>query len=84
MTERRVRFRSPSCVEPTDATAGTATAGTEVADNVAMVMAECKAAPARVVPCLREVTAVAQLERTCLAPLDDEGREGQIFLDLER
>ena len=62
----------------------TATAGTEVADNVAMVMAECKAAPARVVPCLREDTADAQLERTCLAPLDDEGREGQIFRDLER
>ncbi len=62
-------------------TATAATAGTEVADNVAMVMAECKAAPARVVPCLRKVTAVAELERTCLAPLDDEGREGQVFLD---
>ena len=30
------------------------------------------------------LTADAQLERTCLAPLDDEGREGQIFRDLER
>lgn len=52
----------------------------EVDDNVAMVMTECKAAPARVVPCLTKVTAVAQLESTCLAPLDDEGRDGQVFL----
>jgi hypothetical protein len=52
----------------------------EIDDNVAMVMAECKAAPARVVPCLTKVTAVAPLEATCLAPLDDEGRDGQVFL----
>lgn len=53
----------------------------EVADNVAMVMTECKAAPAKVVPCLAKVTAVAQLEGACLPALDDEGREGQVFLD---
>lgn len=53
----------------------------EVADNVAMVMTECKAAPAKVVPCLARVTAVAQLESTCLPALDDEGREGQVFLN---
>ena len=52
----------------------------EVADNVAMVMTECRAAPAKVVPCLAKVTAVAQLEGTCLPALDDDGREGQIFL----
>ncbi len=52
----------------------------EVGDNVAMVMTECKAAPAKVVPCLARVTAVAQLESTCLTALDDEGREGQVFL----
>ena len=52
----------------------------EVGDNVAMVMTECKAAPAKVVPCLARVTAVAQLEHTCLPALDDDGREGQVFL----
>lgn len=52
----------------------------EVADNVDMVMRECKAAPAKVAPCLAKATAVAQLERTCLPPLDDDGREGQVFL----
>ena len=52
----------------------------ELADNVDMVMRECKAAPAKVVPCLAKATAVAQLEGTCLPPLDDDGREGQVFL----
>jgi len=49
----------------------------EVADNVAMVLGDCKAAPARVAPCVRAAPSVAQLEASCLIPLDDEGREGQ-------
>lgn len=53
----------------------------EVADNVDMVMKECRAAPAKVAPCLAKVTAVAQLEDQCLPVLDEEGREGQVFLD---
>jgi hypothetical protein len=53
----------------------------EIADNVAMVMKECRAAPAKVVPCVALSTAVAQLERQCLPALDDDGREGQVFLD---
>jgi hypothetical protein len=52
----------------------------EVADNVAMVMKECRAAPAKLVPCLARATAVAQLEGSCLPALDDDGREGQVFL----
>ena len=52
----------------------------EVADNVAMVMSECRAAPSKVVPCLVRSTAVAQLESACLPQLDDDGREGQVFL----
>ncbi|HVV82099.1 MAG TPA: hypothetical protein VHE35_03430 [Kofleriaceae bacterium] len=52
----------------------------EVDDNVGMVMKECQGEPARVVPCLAKATAVAQLESTCLAPLDDDGREGKVFL----
>ena len=47
-----------------------------VADNTAMVMAECTAQPARVVPCLATATTVPDLEARCLAPLDDEGTEG--------
>jgi hypothetical protein len=52
----------------------------EVADNVAMVLKECRAAPGKVGPCLGKATAVAQLESQCLPVLDDEGREGQVFL----
>jgi hypothetical protein len=51
----------------------------EIADNVAMVLGECKEAAARVVPCVQRATAVDQLERQCLAPLDDEGSEGERF-----
>jgi hypothetical protein len=52
----------------------------EVADNVAMVIKECRAAPDRVVACLARVTAVVELERACLPALDDEGRDGHVFL----
>lgn len=51
----------------------------EIADNVAMVLGECKQAPGRVVPCAQQATAVAQLEQQCLAPLDDVGSEGDRF-----
>ncbi len=51
----------------------------EVADNTELVLAECREAPARVVACARAATGVAQLERDCLAPLDDEGSEGRRF-----
>ena len=53
----------------------------EIADNTAMVMKECRSAPATLVPCLARATAVAQLEGACLPPLDDDGREGRVFLD---
>jgi len=46
-----------------------------VADNTAMVMAECTAQPDRVVPCLASATTVPDLEARCMAPLDDEGTE---------
>lgn len=51
----------------------------EIADNVAMVLGECKAAPDRVIACAAEATAVAQLESQCLPALDDEGSEGERF-----
>ena len=62
------------------AAARTSMSEAEVADNVDMVLKECRAAPAKVVPCLARATAVAQLEDRCLPVLDDEGREGQVFL----
>ena len=49
----------------------------ELQDNVAMVMADCKKDPARVVPCLQTVVSVKQLEQACLIPLDDEGNAEQ-------
>ncbi len=52
---------------------------TEVKDNVAMVLAECRTAPDRVLACLAKVNSVLQLETLCLAPLDDEGSEGLTF-----
>lgn len=51
----------------------------EIADNVAMVLASCRAAPDRVVACADKATAVAQLETQCLPALDDEGTEGEQF-----
>ena len=48
-----------------------------VADNTAMVMAECAQAPDRVAPCAMRVATAAELEKQCLAPLDDEGSEGE-------
>lgn len=51
----------------------------EIADNVAMVLGECQAAPDRVIACATKATAVAQLEGQCLPALDDEGSEGERF-----
>lgn len=48
-----------------------------VADNTAMVLAECAQGPARMIPCVRAVASAAELERRCLAPLDDEGTEAE-------
>jgi len=50
-----------------------------VADNAAMVAADCAADPARVARCAAAATTVAQLESDCLVPLDDEGSEGLRF-----
>lgn len=52
----------------------------EVADNVAMAMADCRSAPAQVAPCAAKATAVSVLERDCLPALDDRGTEGEQFL----
>ncbi len=46
-----------------------------VADNTTMVMNDCAKDPKRVA-CLAKVPTVAELEKTCLIPLDDEGTEG--------
>lgn len=51
----------------------------EVADNAAMVLAECRTAPNHVVACVQKVTSVVQLEELCLGKLDDEGSEGLQF-----
>jgi hypothetical protein len=48
-----------------------------VADNTTMVMNDCLKAPARVAPCVDRVSTVAEIERQCLLPLDDEGSEGE-------
>jgi hypothetical protein len=47
-----------------------------VADNVSMVMRDCAADPAKVAPCVAAAASVADVEKSCLAPLDPEGTEG--------
>jgi hypothetical protein len=47
-----------------------------VADNTAMVMAECAKAPAKVSACIASAATLKDLETTCLPQLDDEGSEG--------
>ena len=47
-----------------------------VADNTAMVMADCAKAPAKIAPCIAGATSVAELEKACLVPVDEEGSEG--------
>ena len=48
-----------------------------VADNTRMVMNDCAKAPATVARCVNGVSSVAELEKKCLVPLDDEGTEGE-------
>jgi len=47
------------------------------ADNTAMAMKDCATDPAKFVPCLAKAPTVAELEKQCLIPLDDEGTEGE-------
>ena len=47
------------------------------ADNTAMVMTDCRRTPDATVACIARVATVADLERQCLAPLDQEGTEGE-------
>jgi hypothetical protein len=48
-----------------------------VADNTTMVMNDCAKNPGRVVACINRVRDVAELEKTCLVQLDDEGTDGE-------
>ena len=47
-----------------------------VADNTAMVLAECAKAPDKVTACIAAAATVKDLEATCMPQLDDEGSEG--------
>ena len=53
----------------------------EVADNVAMVLGECKTSPDKIIACATKATSVAQLESQCMPALDDQGSEGLRFKD---
>jgi len=44
-----------------------------------MVLAECAREPGRVAACAAGAKSAPELERKCLAPLDDEGTEGDRF-----
>jgi hypothetical protein len=47
-----------------------------VADNTALVMNDCDRAPDKVAACVAAAATVEDLEARCLAPIDDEGTEG--------
>ena len=47
-----------------------------VADNTTMVMTDCNKDPATFVPCIAKAQSIAELEKNCVLPLDDEGTEG--------
>jgi hypothetical protein len=47
-----------------------------VADNTAMVMAECAKAPDKMSACIAAAQTLKDLETTCMPQLDDEGSEG--------
>jgi hypothetical protein len=48
-----------------------------VSDNTQMVMNECVKSPDKVVACINKVASASELEKSCLAPLDEEGTEGE-------
>jgi hypothetical protein len=48
-----------------------------VRDNTDMVLRECAKNPAAVEPCVANAQAIDIIEKTCLAPLDEEGTEGE-------
>ncbi len=47
-----------------------------VADNTAMVLAECAKDPAKGAVCIASAPTLADLEANCMPKLDDEGTEG--------
>jgi hypothetical protein len=51
----------------------------QTTDNVTMVMNDCAAKPDKVAACAGAAKTVAELEKQCLIPLDDEGSEGDRF-----
>jgi predicted small lipoprotein YifL len=71
---------SATAATPQDSAEATALRAQEVDDNTAMVLADCRKDPAKFAPCLASAASVAQLERDCLIPLDDQGAvEGSYF-----
>lgn len=69
------RARAEQLYGAAAAAATTPAPTTEVADNVAMVAADCAADPGRVAPCAEAAGTVSALE-ACLRPIDDDGSEG--------
>lgn len=69
-----------TAAKPDDSPEAVALRAQETDDNTAMALADCGKDPARFAPCLASATSVAQLERDCLIPLDDQGAvEGTYF-----
>ena len=50
-----------------------------VADNTQMVLGDCAKQPDRVIACVSKAGTVAEIEQSCVIPIDEEGTEGQAF-----
>jgi hypothetical protein len=48
-----------------------------ISDNTTMVMNECVKSPDKVVGCIDRASTAGELEKQCLAQLDEEGSEGE-------
>jgi hypothetical protein len=46
-----------------------------VADNTQMVLNDCAKQPGRVIACVDRARTLAEIEASCVVPLDDEGTE---------
>ena len=78
-TERPARANVTALYEAQAKVGNNAKNATFAADNVAMVMSDCAADPARVATCAAQARTVPDLERDCLVPVDDDGTEGERF-----
>lgn len=77
---RQIYAAEANAKASTDNDEGAALAADLLEANVHMILTDCETDPGTFVPCIGRSKSVADLERDCIQPLDDEGRvEGRQF-----